>query len=236
MTPDLGVPGSRLLPNMLRPLRACDTRYSHPTKVSRSFHEDFPKKGIFRRAARLRSRLGGFLFGFAIGRQARSPPNSRAWRPPIPIAGLSRARASPSCRGGVALSAGAGGCGCFHEGPATAVVILHPALRMNTRDRGHRDWYQLERWRRIARRQRRIEPLCRMCAANGLAVPATVADHIEPHHGDWNSFLTGALQSLCDACHNSRKRFEEIRGYHNEIGDDGWPIDPRHPANREGAP
>ena len=75
-----------------------------------------------------------------------------------------------------------------------------------------------------------------MCAANGLAVPATVADHIEPHHGDWNSFLTGALQSLCDACHNSRKRFEEIRGYHNEIGDDGWPIDPRHPANKEGAP
>jgi 5-methylcytosine-specific restriction enzyme A len=70
-----------------------------------------------------------------------------------------------------------------------------------------------------------------MCAAKGLAVPATVADHIEPHHGDWHSFLNGELQSLCDACHNSTKRFEEIRGYSNEIGDDGWPIDPRHPAN-----
>lgn len=103
-------------------------------------------------------------------------------------------------------------------------------------DRGHRDWYQLERWRKIARRQRMIEPLCRMCAAKGLAVPATIADHIEPHHGDWHSFLNGKLQSLCDTCHNSRKRFEEIRGYHNEIGADGWPIDPRHPANKEGGP
>jgi hypothetical protein len=32
--------------------------------------------------------------------------------------------------------------------------------------------------------------------------------------------------------HNSAKRFEEIRGYTKEIGVDGWPLDPKHPANR----
>lgn len=99
-------------------------------------------------------------------------------------------------------------------------------------DRGHREWYQLERWRRRARLQKRLQPLCCMCAANGLAVPATIADHIEPHRGDWNKFMLGELQSLCSSCHSSRKQAFEKRGYFPDVGDDGWPIDPRHPANR----
>jgi 5-methylcytosine-specific restriction protein A len=65
-----------------------------------------------------------------------------------------------------------------------------------------------------------------MCTARGIVTVATVADHIAPHNGDWNAFLTGALQSLCEHCHNSSKRRIDLgtppRPY---IGEDGWPID-----------
>jgi 5-methylcytosine-specific restriction enzyme A len=92
-------------------------------------------------------------------------------------------------------------------------------------------WYNREVWRRRSRRQRWEQPLCAMCLALGRLTPATVADHIEPHRGDWNSFLTAPLQSLCFDCHNSKKKSDEERGYSRELGPDGWPIDPNHPAN-----
>jgi len=63
-------------------------------------------------------------------------------------------------------------------------------------------------------------------------VVATVADHVEPHHGDWNLFLTGELSSLCRQCHEDTKGFVERHGYYPDIGLDGWPVDPRHPSNR----
>jgi 5-methylcytosine-specific restriction protein A len=93
-------------------------------------------------------------------------------------------------------------------------------------------WYKLERWRRLSALQLKREPLCAICAQRGVVTPATVADHVEPHRGDWNAFVTGKLQSLCRSCHNSIKRTVEIRGYSPEIGPDGWPVDPRHPANK----
>jgi hypothetical protein len=95
-----------------------------------------------------------------------------------------------------------------------------------------RSWYQLERWRRRRRYQLMIEPVCAMCAKRGLAVPATIADHVVPHRGDWIAFLTAPLQSLCKTCHDSDKRLFELRGYNRDIGSDGWPLDPEHPANR----
>lgn len=71
-----------------------------------------------------------------------------------------------------------------------------------------------------------------MCLARGTATPATVADHLVPHHGDWNAFLLGPLQSLCWSCHSGAKQATEKRGYHSEIDANGWPTDPNHPANR----
>jgi len=68
--------------------------------------------------------------------------------------------------------------------------------------------------------------------ADGKVEPATVADHIEPHHGNANAFWLGKLQSLCRHWHESRKKFVERRGYDKAIGLDGWPIDPRHPVYR----
>lgn len=99
-------------------------------------------------------------------------------------------------------------------------------------DRGHRDWYSLNRWRHIAKDHLRRNPLCVRCLQRGIVRSAALADHIEPHRGDWMKFRLGALQSLCADCHNRFKQGEDVRGYSGEIGDDGWPIDPRHPANR----
>ena len=88
-------------------------------------------------------------------------------------------------------------------------------------------------WKRRRALQLRAEPLCRMCLANGIVRQAKVADHIEQHHNDWNKFKLGELQSLCEQCHNQTKRMIELHGYGLDVDDDGWPTDPKHPANRK---
>jgi hypothetical protein len=69
-----------------------------------------------------------------------------------------------------------------------------------------------------------------MCLAQDQIVPATAADHIIPHRGDERLFWEGALQSLCATHHSASKQQAETHGFYNDIGPDGWPIDPRHPA------
>ena len=71
-----------------------------------------------------------------------------------------------------------------------------------------------------------------MCASRGVVSVACIADHVVSHRGDWNEFVTGALQSLCEPCHNSAKRLLDLHGYRPDVGEDGWPLDPAHPANR----
>jgi 5-methylcytosine-specific restriction enzyme A len=96
----------------------------------------------------------------------------------------------------------------------------------------YRRWYSLERWRKRSRAQLQAEPLCRMCQERGMPTAATVADHIEPHRGDWNKFWLGKLQSLCAGCHERGKKWVENRGYDPRPTDEnGWPLDPRHPVN-----
>jgi 5-methylcytosine-specific restriction enzyme A len=90
--------------------------------------------------------------------------------------------------------------------------------------------YGKERWRKIARAQLTKEPLCRACLAEGKVTPARVADHIEPWRGDVLRVWRSPLQSLCLSCHNGRKQFIERRGYSDAIGEDGWPLDPKHPV------
>jgi 5-methylcytosine-specific restriction endonuclease McrA len=88
----------------------------------------------------------------------------------------------------------------------------------------------LQRWRRLAKHQLAIEPLCRSCKEQGRITPAAVADHIVDHKGDWNRFILGELQSLCASCHAQKNGVVE-RGYSTATGVDGLPIDPRHPFN-----
>jgi hypothetical protein len=98
-------------------------------------------------------------------------------------------------------------------------------MRTKAIDRGWRDWYQLQRWRNRAKYQLQQEPFCVMCAQQDRAVMATIADHIEPHRGDWNEFRLGKLQSLCARCHSSSKqRIEHGKPPLIAIGADGWPV------------
>ena len=71
----------------------------------------------------------------------------------------------------------------------------------------------------------------RLLQEKGLVVPATVADHHPGHAGDYNAFLRGPLRSLCKACHDGLSGFVH-KPYSSAIGDDGWPLDPNHPANK----
>jgi 5-methylcytosine-specific restriction endonuclease McrA len=98
-------------------------------------------------------------------------------------------------------------------------------------DRPWREWYQLNVWRRRRRLQLLQHPLCALCEARGVVTPATVGDHVTPHRGDWNAFRLGPLQSLCADCHGRMKHRVDLHGYSSEIGGDGWPLDPKHPAN-----
>ena len=91
-------------------------------------------------------------------------------------------------------------------------------------------WYGSQRWRNRARHQLRLHPLCVMCLAQDQVVPATVADHIIPHKGNERLFWEGELQSLCATHHSASKQQAEKHGFYNDIGPDGWPLDPRHPV------
>jgi len=97
-----------------------------------------------------------------------------------------------------------------------------------------RTWYNSAHWRRRRALQLRQHPPCVMCLAHGVTTPATIADHVVSHRGDWNAFILGELQSLCEPCHNRGKRLLDERGHTNDIDDDGWPTDPRHPAKCSG--
>jgi 5-methylcytosine-specific restriction endonuclease McrA len=92
-------------------------------------------------------------------------------------------------------------------------------------------WYTSARWQKRRTLQLKHEPLCRKCADAGTLSAARVADHVGPHNGDYNSFMTGELQSLCFNCHDRRKRIQELRGYDIKFDADGWPLDPAHPTN-----
>ena len=93
-------------------------------------------------------------------------------------------------------------------------------------------WYHSKRWERKAKHQLWTQPLCAMCLKSNTMTAARVADHVVPHRGDVVSFWIGKLQSLCTHCHNKTKRNLEVKGYTDEIGTDGWPTHPNHPANR----
>ena len=93
--------------------------------------------------------------------------------------------------------------------------------------------YGTYRWKKIARQQLRIKPLCEQCLKQGRIIPANVADHIDPHKGNETAFWFNPLQSLCFSCHNSHKKKVEHTGYSDRIGLDGWPVDPKHPANKK---
>jgi 5-methylcytosine-specific restriction protein A len=85
------------------------------------------------------------------------------------------------------------------------------------------------RWRRYRLAQLRSEPLCRMCATQGLVVPATVVDHIKRHAGDRDPLFWDStnLQSLCKRCHDRVKQQIERKGWATGYDVRGLPLYPR---------
>jgi 5-methylcytosine-specific restriction protein A len=91
-------------------------------------------------------------------------------------------------------------------------------------DRGSRDWYQLECWRKTRRHQLMIEPLCQQCHREGRITAATVVDHVRPCGDDWTEFRTGEIQSLCARCHAEKTLRERGHRPRLRFGFDGAPI------------
>jgi 5-methylcytosine-specific restriction enzyme A len=93
------------------------------------------------------------------------------------------------------------------------------------------DPYSTQKWRKMRRRQLDAEPLCRACLAENKIEPAVVVDHVQPWRGNiaWFWYPPRGLQSLCRNCHESRKKYQEARGFDNAIGASGEPLDPGHP-------
>ena len=91
-------------------------------------------------------------------------------------------------------------------------------------------WYTSASWLRRRSHQLRVEPLCRICLEAGRVTPATVADHVVPHRGDYNVFRLGALRNLCKPCHDGldAKNRSPIRP-RSTVRADGTPSDPNHP-------
>jgi 5-methylcytosine-specific restriction enzyme A len=84
--------------------------------------------------------------------------------------------------------------------------------------------------RRRTERQLEGHPLCAWCLQRGVVVVATVAEPTTVFYDDTEG-LFGEMQSLCADCSN-RKRTPNGLGYVDDIGLDGYPVDPRHPFNR----
>lgn len=77
------------------------------------------------------------------------------------------------------------------------------------------DCYKTARWKRLRQMQLRQHRFASF-VSSGIVTVANVADHVDPHHGDWTEFITGKLQSLCEPCHKSAKRQIELRCYRYE--------------------
>jgi 5-methylcytosine-specific restriction endonuclease McrA len=95
-----------------------------------------------------------------------------------------------------------------------------------------RGWYKREPWLSIRKAQLAAHPACEQCLRQGRLVDATVVDHVTPHRGDWNRFVSGPFESLCKD-HHDAKTARETLGKAAPSGDvdpaTGLPTDPNHP-------
>ena len=73
----------------------------------------------------------------------------------------------------------------------------------------YRDWYALPTWRAIrAIVLRRDAWICQSCQRP--AGESAHCDHIVPHKGDWNLFVSESnLQTLCASCHSVKTTRED---------------------------
>jgi 5-methylcytosine-specific restriction protein A len=91
-------------------------------------------------------------------------------------------------------------------------------------------YYDNARWRRLRLLVLDRDPLCVLCLRSGIETPSTVADHIQPHNGNYDLMWSmDNLQGLCESCHSGIKRHIDLKGYSQACDEDGFPLDPNHP-------
>lgn len=97
----------------------------------------------------------------------------------------------------------------------------------------YRHLYKSAAWRKGRLIFLRQHPLCQRCMAKGIVTAATVVNHVVPHKGNLQRFFDqGNWEAICAPHHDRDAQSEERRGYSTEVGLDGFPTDPKHPANR----
>jgi 5-methylcytosine-specific restriction protein A len=104
----------------------------------------------------------------------------------------------------------------------------------------YRSLYKTSLWRALRLAQLQDQPLCERCEAKGFVIAATVVNHRKPHKGDTALFADPEnLESTCKPCHDGPIQSEERTGkangrtgYDGSANAQGWPTDPRHPANQ----
>lgn len=112
-----------------------------------------------------------------------------------------------------------------------------PRTQRSDRAKQYRAWYSTPQWRGLRNVAIDIAlhqgtGLCPMCGRGFMSMREMIVDHRVPHRGDRALFYDlSNLQVLCRPCHDGAKQSEERRGYSTAVGDDGWPLDERHPSN-----
>lgn len=85
-------------------------------------------------------------------------------------------------------------------------------------------------WQRLRAEVLASEPLCRMCKARGLLVPATDVDHIEDSREDYTDDNSrDNLQPLCHECHSLKTAVSMGKSVTLGCDANGMPLDPKHP-------
>ncbi|WP_330547708.1 HNH endonuclease [Caminicella sporogenes] len=87
------------------------------------------------------------------------------------------------------------------------------------RKRKYKKLYNSSSWQRLRKKVLTKHPLCVECEEKGRLTPATVVDHIVPHHGNEALFWDeDNLQSLCKSCHDRKTAKEDGRwGRKNKV-------------------
>jgi 5-methylcytosine-specific restriction endonuclease McrA len=64
----------------------------------------------------------------------------------------------------------------------------------------YQNYYQTPEWKQRRTAQLKAFPFCSKCGRKD----DLLADHIEPHRGDWIAFLNNPLQTECRSCHSKK--------------------------------
>ena len=95
-------------------------------------------------------------------------------------------------------------------------------------------YYRTNRWAKISKFCLKRDKLCAQCLRDGKVEPAVLTHHTIPYRENSTplDFWRGPFEVLCFSCHEVIHGRAKSREYISDIGADGWPLDPTHPANQ----